>query len=157
GVALGKIPVEAGDVLYLALEDTKRRLKARLEKMLGRQQSTPPDRLSLSCLWPRQDDGGLEAVERWLTKHRGGARLVDVDTWPKFRPRPRGRNGDRYAEDYQDAADLKGLLDRHAVAGLALVHCRKLGSEDPLEEVSGTLGLTGAADTTLVLRRDRGK
>src|SRR5262249_43451065 len=110
-----------------------------------------------SCLWPRQDDGGLEAVERWLTKHRGGARLVIVDTWPKFRPRPRGRNGDRYAEDYQDAADLKGLLDRHAVAGLALVHCRKLGSEDPLEEVSGTLGLTGAADTTLVLRRDRGK
>jgi hypothetical protein len=34
GVALGSIEVEAGDVLYLALEDNQRRLKKRLEQIL---------------------------------------------------------------------------------------------------------------------------
>ena len=42
--------------------------------------------------------------------------------------------------------------------GVAIVvvhHTRKSGSEDdPFEKVSGTLGLSGAADTTIVLDRD---
>ena len=33
GVALGKIPVEAGQVLYLALEDGQRRLQKRLKSV----------------------------------------------------------------------------------------------------------------------------
>ncbi len=34
GVALGKIPVDRGEVLYLALEDNRRRLQNRLRKVL---------------------------------------------------------------------------------------------------------------------------
>src|SRR5262249_10785231 len=62
GVALGSIPVEAGDVLYLALEDTKRRLKDRLAKMLGTQDATPPERLTLTTACPRADKGGLAFI-----------------------------------------------------------------------------------------------
>jgi hypothetical protein len=36
-----------------------------------------------------------------------------------------------------------------------VTHTRKAAAEDFLEEVSGTLGLTGAADSVLVLKRDR--
>jgi hypothetical protein len=43
------------------------------------------------------------------------------------------------------------------VAVLGLAHTRKLPAEDPLEEISGTLGLAGAADAALVLRRERGR
>ena len=35
-------------------------------------------------------------------------------------------------------------------------HLRKLGAADPLDEVSGTTGLTGAADTVAVMRRADG-
>ena len=38
---------------------------------------------------------------------------------------------------------------------LILHHCRKGASEDVLEEVSGTMGLTGVADGILVLNRSR--
>jgi hypothetical protein len=43
------------------------------------------------------------------------------------------------------------------VAILIIAHCRKLDAEDPVDSVSGTLGLTGACDGVLVLRRERGQ
>src|ERR1700674_538103 len=53
GRALGQIPVEAGDVLYLALEDNERRLRSRLTSILGN--DACPDRLTLSTSWPKLD------------------------------------------------------------------------------------------------------
>jgi hypothetical protein len=157
GIALGSIRVERGDVLYLALEDTKRRLKDRIAKLTARQEIRGgwPANLQLARSWPRQDKGGLAEIFEWLHGHLD-ARLVVVDTWPKFRPMRAGR-GDCYEEDYAHAAELKAVGDEHGVAILANAHCRKLAALDPLEEVSGTLGLTGAADGIAVLRRERGQ
>jgi hypothetical protein len=156
GVALGSITVERGDVLYLALEDTKRRLKDRIAKLAARQELAAwPETLHLARSWPRQDKGGLIALVEWLAGHPR-TRLVVLDTWPKFRPfRSRGR--DNYEEDYQHASEVKAIADQHGVALLALAHCRKLDATDPLDEVSGTLGLNGAADGVAVLKRERGQ
>jgi hypothetical protein len=155
GVALGSIKVELGDVLYLALEDTTRRLKTRLDRISTAQHTACPERLHLARTWPRQDKGGLAAVVEWLMDHRE-ARLVVIDTWQKFRP-PKRPKGDSYEEDYQHASELKALADRFKVAVVAVAHCRKMGAADPLEEVSGSIGLTGAADGVLVMRRERGQ
>jgi hypothetical protein len=43
------------------------------------------------------------------------------------------------------------------VAVLIVHHLRKLGAEDPLDQVSGSMGLTGGADGALVLNRERGR
>lgn len=154
GSALGQA-VEPGDVLYLALEDTKRRLQNRLRKLCERQHTLVPHRLNLATSWPRQDKGGLMAVARWLDAN-GGARLVIIDTWAKFRPARFGNRND-YDTDYQHAAELKNLADAYNIAILAVHHCRKMEAADALDEVSGTLGLTGAADGVLVMRRARGQ
>jgi hypothetical protein len=156
GVALGSVPVELGDVLYLALEDTRRRLKDRLAKLAAQQGIAKwPATLHLASACPRQDKGGLYALAEWLDAHPQ-ARLVVVDTWPRFRPfRTRGR--DSYEEDYQHASELKAVADKYGVAIHAIAHCRKLDATDPLDEVSGTLGLTGAADGVAVLKRERGQ
>ncbi|MCI0387086.1 winged helix-turn-helix transcriptional regulator, partial [Streptomyces sp. CNQ085] len=45
----------------------------------------------------------------------------------------------------------------YGVAVVLVHHVRKAGSDDFLTEVSGTNGLAGAADATLVLKRARGK
>jgi len=155
GVALGQIPVEAGDVLYLALEDTRRRLKSRLAKMLSAANAPAPARLYLQTGWPRFSDGGEDALEDWLADHPA-ARLVVVDIFAKVRPRRAGR-GDLYDEDYQHGCTAKVIADRSHVALLMLFHCRKLASEDPVDTVSGTLGMAGAADAVTVLTRERGK
>jgi hypothetical protein len=155
GTALGSINVEGGDVLYLALEDTKRRLQGRLRKLLSAQQGVAPARLTLVTRCPRQGAGGLEFLEKWLQSHPD-ARLIIIDTWPKFRP-PKARGRDPYEEDYEHATQLKALADRYGVAILVVAHCRKLDADDPVDAVSGTLGLTGAADGVLVLKRERGR
>jgi hypothetical protein len=156
GVALGSISVERGDVLYLALEDTKRRLKDRVAKLAAKQALLEwPEALHFARSYPRQDKGGLIALLEWLAGHPR-ARLVVLDTWPKFRPfRTRGR--DNYEEDYQHASEVKAVADQCGLAMLALAHCRKMDATDPLDEVSGTLGLTGAADGVAVLKRERGQ
>lgn len=153
GAAFGKVRVERGESLYLALEDTPKRLQSRLGMMLHGEPA--PDGLHLACAWPRLDQSGLQHLEAWLEGHKD-ARLLVADTLQKVRPPQDGR-GALYAEDYMALSGLKALADKHGVAVLVVHHLRKGVSEDPLEQVSGTTGLTGAADSIWVLRRDRGR
>lgn len=153
GRALGTIPVEPGDVLYLALEDTLRRLQTRLVTMLE-DEAQAPERLDVQTSWPRLDQGGLEAIGAWLEAHPE-ARLVVIDTLAKVRAPSSRRDGNRYDEDYDALGGLKRLADAHGVAIGVVHHTRKAGAEDVLDTVSGTTGLTAGPDTILVLTRAR--
>lgn len=153
GRALGKVPVLAGDVLYLALEDTGRRLQSRLQAVLGGDPA--PDRLHIELQWESVDNGGAEDINRWLEVHPE-ARLVIVDVFTKIRPSSSAKNVSAYEADYLAMSALKTLADRWSVAFLVIHHTRKASADDFLDEVSGTHGLAGAADAVLVLSRGRG-
>jgi hypothetical protein len=45
-------------------------------------------------------------------------------------------------------------MERSGIAVVLVTHTRKMEAEDPLEAISGTNGVTGAADAVLVLNRD---
>jgi hypothetical protein len=154
GRAIGKIPVDAGDVLYLALEDTQRRLQERLSMTLRGEDA--PTRLTIATEWPVLDQGGTAYVTQWLTAHRD-ARLVIIDTFQKIRGASNGNQQNLYAGDYEAAGKLKRIADEFSVAIVLIHHTRKMAADDPLDTVSGTTGLAGAADTTCVLRREIGR
>ena len=82
-------------------------------------------------------------------------RLIVVDTLEKVRVRQTGLP--QYQCDYHTAGMLKEVADSTGACVLIIHHTRKMGSDDPLETVSGTYGLTGAVDTVMVLKRDRGQ
>ncbi|MGW7484419.1 AAA family ATPase [Nonomuraea muscovyensis] len=150
--ALEAIEVEPGPVLYLALEDTARRLQNRMGKILGGQPA--PKDLTLATTCPTLPQGGEEAIARWLERH-GNARLVVIDVFAKIRgTTPPGLSA--YDADYAAMSRAKRLADTYGVAVVLVHHVRKMASEDFLSEVSGTNGLAGAADATLVLKRARG-
>jgi RecA-family ATPase len=151
--AFGSIPVNQGEVLYLALEDTARRLQSRMRTLLDGARA--PQDLTIVTECPRLDRGGAEMIDGWLTAHPR-ARLVVVDVFAKIRPAA-AQGSNAYDADYAAIGAIKRLADRHAVAFLVVHHVRKAGSEDFLSEVSGTNGIAGAADATLVLKRGRGK
>lgn len=152
GRALGKVQVEQGDVLYLAMEDPARRLDSRLEIVL--EGASPPSDLHLATEWPMLHDGGIALLDRWLDAHPD-CRLVVVDVFAKVRGRTTEKE-DRYTADYAQMSYLKELADRHQIAVLVVHHVRKAAAEDFVDTVSGTNGLAGAADTILVLARSRG-
>ena len=152
GKALDTIEVEHGDVLYLALEDTAKRLQDRMRKMLG---STPaPKRLTLHTTCPPLTDGGGHAIAGWLERHPD-ARLIIIDVLARIRGRD-DTGMSAYDADYAAITRIKRLADHYGVAVVLVHHVRKASSEDFLTEVSGTNGLAGAADAVLVLKRSRG-
>src|SRR3569833_1408272 len=73
--ALDAIPVEGGPVLYLALEDTPRRLQSRMGKLLGGRPA--PSGLTLATACPQLGQGGDAAIAGWLGRTRG-ARMVVI-------------------------------------------------------------------------------
>lgn len=148
--ALGNVKCEPGYVLYLALEDTHRRLQGRLRAVL--QGSPGPRDLQIATEWSRADKGGLVEMQSWLRVHKG-ARLVVVDTLQKVRG-ARGREAGIYEDDYKVVADFKKLADEFTVPIILVHHQNKGQNEDPLLSVSGTAGITGSADTVLVLQRE---
>ena len=99
------------------------------------------------------DAGGLEDLTAWLRSHYKTARLVVIDTLQMIRGQ-RGKNAGVYEDDYQAVGQLKALADKSGVSFVLVHHLRKESAGDPLESVSGTAGITGSADTILVLKRE---
>ncbi|MEY9994257.1 hypothetical protein ABIE67_006289 [Streptomyces sp. V4I8] len=153
GKAFDSVPVEGGPVLYLALEDTPRRLQTRMGKLLGGQPA--PAGLTLVTECPPFPQGGTEAIAQWLDRNPD-ARMVVIDVFAKMRGQaPQGVSA--YDADYVAVGYAKRLADHYGVAVVLVHHVRKAGSDDFLTEVSGTNGIAGAADATLVLKRARGQ
>jgi hypothetical protein len=151
---LGTLKPSAGDVLYLALEDGRRRLQRRITKVLPTFSITWPQNLEIATEWPRADQGGLADIEQWLRAHPN-ARLVIVDTLAQFRKLSTGK-GQLYPEDYAAISGLQKLASKHNVGIIIVHHDRKSEADDVFDTVSGTLGLTGAADTILIMKRQSG-
>ncbi|MEU7872818.1 AAA family ATPase [Dactylosporangium sp. NPDC049140] len=153
GRAFDSIPVEGGPVLYLALEDTPRRLQSRIATVLGGQPA--PVALTLATACPPLPQGGDEAIANWLDRNRD-ARMVIIDVFAKLRGAS-APGASAYDADYAAVGRVKKVADHYGVAVLMVHHVRKAASEDFLSEVSGTNGIAGAADATLVLKRPRGQ
>jgi phage/plasmid primase-like uncharacterized protein len=152
GSALGKIPTEAGNVLYLALEDTERRLQERVKAM--RYGGADLSRSDFILELPRQHEGGLELVDDWLKNH-SDARLVVIDTLQRFR-KPHALGVNAYEDDYEALAPVKTLADRHDIAVMFLHHEKKSrDTEDFINNASGSAAITGASDCLLFLTRTR--
>jgi RecA-family ATPase len=151
---LGEMKPIHGDVLYLALEDNERRLHRRIAKIVQGERGWP-GRLTIRTEWRRVDQGGLEDIEEWM-KSVKEPRLVWVDTLPKIRPIKFNRE-QAYLADYRAMEGLQQLAGRHQVAIVVNAHLRKATSEDdPFDEISGTLGLSGAIDAAVVMKRHSG-
>jgi hypothetical protein len=150
GFTLDDIHCVQGDVLYAALEDNFRRLKTRIRKLIGTQ--SPPARLFLTCEMPRLTEGGLDYIRDWIST-ASEPRLVVIDTLAMVRA-PKQRDESSYDADYRSVQELRTLANSYGVAIVLVHHLRKAEAQDAFDTVSGTLALTGAPDTVLVLRRE---
>ena len=152
GFLLGDIHCSEGDVFYAALEDNRRRLQGRMRKVVG---DVPwPARLVFRTKLKRLTEGGLAEIREWIVSAKR-PRLVIIDVLASVRSAKRNQDSP-YEADYAALSDLKALADEFSIAILIIHHVRKMEADsDPFDAVSGTTGLTGAADTTLVLKSDR--
>ena len=145
GRPLWGYPVHRSPVLYMALEDDHQRLQERMFRMFG-VESTKDLYFTISAKNLRE---GLEEQITGFIKDHPGTRLIIIDTLKKIRP------GDddtySYARDYADMTQLKKIADDNGICLLLVHHTRKKEDEsDAFNTVSGTNGLTGAADGSFI-------
>ena len=146
-------PTLQGSVLYLALEDSRRRLQSRMQTI----KEPPSERLFLETQCLTLDTGLLEQLEAWI-KTANQPRMIVIDTLQKIRGDSIVSRANAYAADYAAMAKLKELADQYRIAIVLVHHLNKMQNvEDPFEKISGSTGLMGAADTTLIIARARGE
>jgi hypothetical protein len=149
---LGEIKPDQGDVLYLALEDSRRRLQRRITKLLPTFKAEWPAGLTIATKWRRLHEGGLEDIRAWYqrTKDNGGKPVaVIIDVLAKIR-KPTG-NRQAYEADYEALTGLCELANGLGIAVIVIHHVRKMAADDLMETISGSFGIAGSADTLLVM------
>jgi AAA domain/Transcriptional regulator, AbiEi antitoxin len=148
GRALG-LEIPKRPVLYLALEDGDRRLQDRCRRLLA--DGPIPSEFE----YRTQVEPGrvADTIAAWV--HWRPEALVILDTLGRVMP-PALLGESSYQRDYRVGTALKRIVDEHS--GMTLLvnhHDRKAAADDFVDAVSGTHGLAGAADTIIVLARDR--
>jgi hypothetical protein len=110
--------------------------------------------LIIATEWRRADQGGIADIESWIASVEA-PRLIIVDTLAQFRKVPNGRT-QGYTDDYAAISELQKLASKHNVGIVIVHHDRKAEADDVFDTISGTLGLSAAADTILIMKRQAG-
>ena len=142
--------IEPRTVIYFSLEDTFNRLQNRIFQLIDG--GDAPERLILQTECPSIGQGLEEQVESLIHTYRDVG-LVVIDTLQKVRVSD--GNGGMYANDYKEAGALKKLADKYGICILLIHHLRKQTASDPFDQISGSTGLMGVADTSWVMQRKR--
>jgi len=151
GNAMGKFTTEKGEALYIGLEDIPRRIQGRLKMMLGIEpQFTFLDGFHFMNEFLKLEEGGEEQLKTIL-EEKPALRLVIIDTYARFTSRK--AYNDLYTEDYAIGAKLQKLALDYRIALVVIHHTRKTQSEYALDDVSGTTGVTAAADAVFVIKK----
>ena len=137
---------EKGTVLYLCLEDSYNRVQMRLSEIT----EDAPDNLHFATIANSLSNGLIEQINLFILEHPD-TNLIVIDTLQKVRDGTGDSN--YYAGDYKDIGALKNIADEKGITIIAVQHRRKQKSDDPHISISGSTGMTGAADGSYVLVR----
>ena len=142
--------IEPRTVIYFSLEDTFNRLQNRIFQLIDG--GDAPERLILQTECPSIGQGLEEQIDSLIYTYSDVGMIV-IDTLQKVRVSD--GNGGMYANDYKEAGALKKLADKYGICILLIHHLRKQSAADPFDQISGSTGLMGVADTSWVMQRKR--
>jgi hypothetical protein len=138
---------EQKKVLYYALEDSERRLNSRIHKLGG---ITGGITFEYSTALESLAHGGIERIEENL---QAGYKLIIIDTFARVK---NATKRDAYAEETQALSGLQTLSLAYNAAIILIHHARKnTDSTDIYDAVLGSTALSGTADATILITRDR--
>ena len=131
-----------GTALYMCLEDSYTRIQNRLFELT----SEPSDNLFFAIMAGTLGGVLEKQIENFKSQHTD-LKIIIIDTLQKI------RSGDEasYASDYKELSVLKNLADKLKIAILLVHHTRKCRDNDPFNMISGTTGISGCVDGSMVM------
>jgi hypothetical protein len=152
GGSLWQYSAAQGDVLYLALEDTRIRLQERLNRVSYVRDSDSTTDIHFATKSLKLGDG----LDRQLTDFIDWypqTKLIIIDTMQYIRNN--GKSVSTYSNDYRDMDALRAIIENRKLTLLLVTHTRKTGDADPLNLISGSTGLAGAVDGVFILEKNK--
>ena len=143
------IPTRKTDVVYLALEDREWRIQQRMQELT----EAPPENLhfGFSC---GQLGSELESQIEAVMQDYPSTGLIFIDTLQMIRDNVSGKVN-AYAQDYRDLSSLKKIADNHGICIFLVHHTRKdRDSSNIFNDMTGSTGIMGVADTVMILRKE---
>lgn len=131
-----------GHAVYLSLEDSLIRLQNRLYELTDE----PSDNLNFAIMAESISNGLPEQIE-YCRKRFDDLKIVVIDTLQKVRK----ESESSYSSDYKELSVLKSLADKLGIAIVLVHHTRKCSDGDPFNMISGSTGLSGCVDGSMVL------
>ena len=138
---LGKA-TSCGHAVYLSLEDSLIRLQNRLYELTD----DPSDNLHFAIMAESISNGLPEQIE-YCRKRFDDLKIVFIDTLQMVR----NESESSYGSDYKELSVLKALADKLGIAIVLVHHTRKCSDSDPFNMISGSTGLSGCVDGSMVL------
>jgi len=137
-------------VLYYALEDNWRRINDRVNQLDTENTDMSNFRVKLSA--PGISTGLLEEIDKHMANYPNTS-LIVIDTFEHIRNRDTTKQT-LYSADYSDIKALRSVTNKYEITLLLVHHTRKMNDEnDPINNISGSTGLTGATDGNWVLEK----
>ena len=140
---------EPQPVLYVSLEDGRRRIKGRLENI-------PPEVTARGYLqflynFPMLDQGGMEKLQAYVES--GRYRLIIIDVLARIEPQSKRGSEKTYLEIYDMFAPLQDLHREHPTCLAMVTHLRKADAEDIFDTLHGSVGYQGIQDALWAMER----
>ena len=131
-----------GTALYLCLEDSYVRIQNRLYEITD----VPTENLYFSVMSESIGNGLEEQIESFKIEHCN-LKIVFIDTLQMVR----SDTDSSYGSDYKELSVLKALADKLEIAIIVVHHTRKCKDTDPFNMISGSTGISGCVDGSMVL------
>ncbi|MDE5936478.1 MAG: helicase RepA family protein [Ruminococcus sp.] len=131
-----------GTALYLCLEDSFQRIQNRLYQITDE----PTDSLHFSVMSESIGHGLEDQIEDFKNTH-SDLKIVFIDTLQMVR----NESESNYGSDYKELSVLKSLADKLEIAIVVVHHTRKCSDSDPFNMISGSTGLSGCVDGSMIL------
>ena len=142
-----------GDAIYFGLEDSKRRIKDRVEK-LGFSHLKQPQ-IVLGGDVPYLGFGFEECLENWI-KSKENPRLVVIDTLARIKPRQSKSSGTAYDSDNLLMNGIQKLAVQNNLTVMFITHLSKASQEYSFDKIQGSVGIQGMTDAMWMLDRGDG-
>lgn len=141
------------DTLYLALEDGDSFEQERLNIVTKNLPAPDGFHFVFSQVMPMNEGFLLQLDD--LLKSLPDVKVVVIDTLQFIKYR-QARQESAYECDYRTGRDLKEYAEKNHLAIVVVTHTTKMiHLEDDMANVSGTNGVTGAADAVIVLSKEK--
>ena len=142
--------VEQGNALYLALEDSKRRLKERTFKLKHNDVQNFP---TTDIEAPYLNNGLEEDLQRWIDGVKN-PKLIVIDTLARVKQRVSGFNkGTAYDQDNELLRRIQQLAITNGVCIAFITHLSKAQQDYSFDKITGSGGLQGMTDAMWLIDR----